>query len=132
MRCPTCQRPMLALFTTCVCDHCDGEPEGEFYRAWVVRPSQVVGILKTWVFRRSADARTWRDNRGDGVVLAVLSDRPYTWARGRGPLKGLELHERPCEIYEDHRYPVGPSRTFYAPLGTPDGDKVMLHRRRAS
>lgn len=132
MRCPTCQRPMLALFTTCVCEHCDGEPEGEFHRGWVVRPSQLVGVLKTWVFRYGHDARTWRDHRSDGIVLAVLSDRPFTWQRGRGPLKGLELAERPYEIYEDHRHPIGPSRGFYAPLGTPDGDKVVLRRRKAS
>src|SRR5688572_572693 len=98
MRCSHCQRPMLALFTTFVCDHCDGDPQGDFYRGWVIWPERPIGAVQTWVFRSREDARRWLKRRSDGIVCAVLADRPFTWTRSRGSLKDVELAERPFEI----------------------------------
>lgn len=130
MRCPFCQRPMLELFTSCVCEHCDGGPHGDFFRGWVVWPEQPSGIVQTWVFRNPDDARRWLKNRADGTVRAVLSREPFTWTRARGPLKDVVLAEKPFEIFPDHRYPPAAYRAFLAPGDIPDADRVRLARRR--
>lgn len=128
MRCPCCQRPMLALFTTFVCEHCDGAPHGEFYRGWVIWPARPHGLVETWVFHSRDDARRWIKRRVDGTIRAVLSDRPFTWTRSRGTLKDVELADRPFEIFPDHRHPPGLHRAFLAPPDAPDGEQVRLSR----
>jgi len=129
MRCPHCHRPMLALFTSCICDHCEGAPEGEFFKGWIVWPERVAETIQTWVFRREIDARKWLENRTDGTVRAVLSPEPYAWTKSRGAMKDLILAERPFEIFPDHRHPPGKHRAFLAPGDLPDGDRVHLSRR---
>jgi len=121
---------MLELFTSCVCEHCDGEAHGDFFRGWVVWPEQPVGLVQTWVFRTSEDARRWLRDRDDGEVRAVLSREPFTWARSRGALKDVVLAERPFEIFRDHRHPPGKYRAFLAPADIPDADRIRLRRRR--
>ena len=128
MRCPHCQRPMLALFTSCVCEPCDGYPEGDFFRGWVVWPERPFGLVQTWVFRREQDARKWLESRTDGVVRAVLSREPFAWTRSRGAMKDLVLAEKPFEIFPDHRHPPGKYRAFLAPMDIPDADRVRLKR----
>lgn len=130
MRCEYCQRPMLQLFTSCVCEHCDAEPHGDFFRGWVVWPEHPVGLVQTWVFRTTDDAQRWLTNRADGDVRAVLSREPFTWTRSRGPLKDVVLAERPFEIYPDHRHPPGKNRAFLAPADVPDADRIRLRSRR--
>jgi hypothetical protein len=120
---------MLALFTSCICEHCDSDPQGDFFRGWVVYPEQPSGLVQTWVFRTREDACRWQRSRPDGTVRAVLSRDPYAWTRSRGALKDLVLAERPFEIFADHRHPPGPNRAFLAPAGAPDADRVRLARR---
>lgn len=134
MQCPHCERAMLQLFTSCVCEHCDGEPEGDFFRGWVVWPARPFGRVQTWVFRSPEDARKWQKGRTDGTVQPVLSEVPFAWTRAKGPLKDIVLAERPFEIFPDHRFPPGHNRAFLAPEYAPDADRVRLTRpaRRAS
>jgi hypothetical protein len=128
MRCPHCHRPMLALFTSYVCEFCDDGPQGDFFRGWVVWPEEPLGVVQTWVFRSADDARRWLKSRADGSVRAVLSREPFNWTRARGALKDVVLAERPFEIYPDHRYPPGAHRAFLAPSDAPDADRVRLRR----
>ena len=128
MRCPTCQQPMLAQFTTVVCDHCDGMPEGDFFRGWVVWPAEAQARVQTWVFRTEADARRWLKRRTGGSVRAVLSPQPFAWTRSKGGLKDVVVADHPFEIYPDHRHPPGDRRAFLAPPSTPDADRVRLKR----
>jgi hypothetical protein len=123
---------MLALFTTCVCEHCDGAAEGDFFRGWVVWPERPErgGTIQTWVFRTREDARKWLRSRADGVVRPVLSREPFAWTRSRGAMKDIVLAERPFEIFPDHRHPPGTHRAFLAPEGAPDADRVRLRRTR--
>jgi len=127
MICPICERPMLALFTSWVCDHCDGPPEGDFYRGWAVWPDDQQDVATTLVFRTPEHARRWKDGR-EGTVRPVLAESPYVWRRSSGTMKGLELAEKPFEIYPDHRHPPGPHRAFIAPIDLPDADLVHLER----
>ena len=131
MRCPICERPMLMLFTSCVCEHCDGDVQGDFFRGYIVWPDRTGGPVQTWVFRREQDARKFLETRSDGTVRPVLSQHPFSWTRSRGAMKDLVLADRPFEIFPDHRHPPAPQRAFLAPPHTPDGDRVHLVRPRA-
>jgi hypothetical protein len=122
---------MLQLFTSCVCEHCDTEPQGDFFRGWVVWPEHPVGTVQTWVFRTLEDAQKWMRSRNGGDVRAVLSPEPYTWTRSRGSLKDVILAERPFEVFPDHRFPPGQHRAFLAPPDIPDADRIRLRSRRA-
>ena len=121
---------MLALFTSCICEHCDGGPEGEFFRGWVVWPRDPQEVVQTWVFRTRDDARRWLHNRTDGEVRSVLSREPFAWTRSKGQMKDIVLAERPFEIHRDHRHPPGAHTAFLAPDGAPEGDRVRLGRLR--
>jgi hypothetical protein len=130
MRCTHCDRPMLALFTSYVCEYCEGGPHGDFFRGWVVYPDHPSGPVQTWVFRSRDDAARWRNNRSDGQIRAVLSREPYAWTKARGTLKDAVLAEKPFEIYTDHRHPPGKHRAFLAPEDAPDADRIRLRRSR--
>jgi hypothetical protein len=119
---------MLALFTSCVCEHCESGPDGDFFRGWVVWPERTFGAVQTWIFRTREDARRWLRKRTDGEVRAVLSREPFAWTRSRGPAKDVVLAERPFEVFPDHRHPPGAHRAFLAPDDTPDADRVRLRR----
>jgi hypothetical protein len=72
MQCKTCKRPMLALFTSYVCDYCDGHRPAGTFRGYVVihrpLPSQ------EYVFKTQADAERWRRlNRHEGAVVRPCS-----------------------------------------------------------
>jgi hypothetical protein len=121
---------MLQLFTSCVCEHCDGTPVGDFFRGWVVWPERPDGVVQTWVFRTREDARKWLKSRSDGIVRAVLSCEPFSWTRSRGSMKDVVLAERPFEVFPDHRHPPGTNRAFLAPAGIPDADRIRLGRAR--
>jgi len=120
---------MLALFTSCVCEHCDGGPEGDYFRGWVVWPEQAPPVVQTWVFRTRDDARKWLHARTDGEIRAVLSREAFAWTRSRGQMKDVVLAERPFEVYPDHRHPPGSHKAFLAPADAPDADRVRLRRR---
>ena len=128
MRCPHCERPMLALFTSCVCEHCDGAPQGDFFRGWAVWPADRTGVVQGWVFRTRDDAAKWLESHHDGVIRAVLAPEPFAWTKSRGALKDIVLAERPYELFPDHRHPPGVHRAFVAPAGIPDADRIRLRR----
>jgi hypothetical protein len=121
---------MLALFTSCVCEHCEGAPDGDFFRGWVVWPEMPCEPVQTFVFRTRLDAERWLAGRPDGTVRAVLATYAFAWTRSRGQMKDLMMAARPYEIFADHRHPPAPHRAFLAPDGTLDGDGERVHLRR--
>jgi hypothetical protein len=122
---------MLALFTSYVCDWCDGTPQGRFHRGWVAWDEITDGPVTTLVFRSHDDASRWGLGRERTLeVREVLSAWPFAWTQSRGSMRDLELADRPISVYRDHRYPDGPNRAFLAPAGLPDGSTVELARSR--
>lgn len=118
MRCPICQREMLALFTSLVCERCDGPPSGRFYVGFVVwRRGQERGPRQDYLFRTSGDAERWRqlNDLQQAEVRPVLTEVEPAWHLSRGSVRDLELANQLFEIYPDHRFPPAPHRGFLAP-----------------
>ena len=114
MQCKTCKRPMLALFTSYVCDYCDGHRPAGTFRGYVVihrpLPSQ------EYVFKTQADAERWRRlNRHEGaVVRPVLAEQEFRWQPSRGSVHGVILADRLFEIFPDPRFERRPYRAYVA------------------
>ncbi len=112
MLCNTCKRPMTALFTSYVCDYCDGKKSAGTFRGWVVvhrpLPSQ------EYVFKTFDDAEKWRRlNHHDAAsVRAVLSENEFRWQASRGHVRGVVLADRLFEIFPDQRFERRPYRAY--------------------
>lgn len=132
MRCARCQRSMLALFYTAVCETCDVPPQGQFYAGFVVwDPTSSRGDRPTpaYVWRTAHDAVMWRSLREteDLTVRVVLSAHPIPWRESGGRASGLTCAEALFEIYPDHRFPPGRFRAFLAEPGFhPYAERVTL------
>lgn len=115
MLCKTCKRPMTALFTSYVCDYCDGLREAGRHRGFVVvhrpLPSQ------EYVFRTKEDAERWKSlNRQEGAkVKVVLSEDEFRWQASRGSVQGVMLADRLFEIFPDQRFEKKPYRAYVSP-----------------
>ena len=117
MRCPACKRPMTALFTSFVCDWCDGLKKlAPVARGWVVWRSAGDDERECYVFPTPQMAEYYRTvTRVEGEVRQVLSEQPIRWSDGKGNIKNLRLAERLYTVYPDHRFEPGPYRAFLAP-----------------
>lgn len=120
MRCSRCDRPMLALFTSYVCDWCDGPPRGTFHKGWVAWDPTAPPPTTTLVFPDPASARRWMSDRSPALeVRQVLSEAPFRWVPSRGTMRGIELADRAYQVFPDHRFPAQPGAVFLAPAPTP-------------
>ena len=119
MRCPRCQRPMLLLFYSAVCDACESPPRGTYYRAYVVwRETRGLEAPLDYVWRTPHDAVMWRSLQNledEAEVRCVLSEHPIPWRVASGLAAGLVSADRLFEIFVDHRFPPAPYRAFLAP-----------------
>jgi len=118
MRCPACSRKMTALFTSYVCDWCDGHKKPiPVARGWVIwRRGQTAEERECYVFPTPQMAEYYRAvTNVEGDVRQVLSEMPIRWSDGKGNIKNLRLAERLYTIYPDHRFEPGPFRAFLAP-----------------
>jgi hypothetical protein len=108
---------MLALFTSFVCDHCDGLTQEEYSRGFIVFiGDEMFDGRPVYVFRTRTDAALWRSANGlqHCPIEEVLSENELVWRETTGSLQGITLAERPFEIFPDHRFPPGPYRAFLA------------------
>ncbi len=118
MLCATCGRPARPLFTSCVCDYCDGLVDVGHHVGFVVyRGSSDLSGRPVYVFRTRTDAARWRaaNDLRDCPILEVRSELPIRWKRAGGVIAGAEIAERPFELFLDHRFPPAPYRAFLAP-----------------
>ncbi len=110
MLCLTCQRPMQPLFTSYVCDFCDGLVEDPAaYRGWVVL-DELPGPegKRAFVFPTVEMAERYRAQGSrvkTGRVYEVFSADPLSWTHGRGTIKDLQLAEGVHTVFPDHRHP---------------------------
>lgn len=116
MRCTHCGRPMLALFTSYVCDWCERPPMAKLHGGWVAWDPSAPLPTTTLVFSRPEHAEKWsRDRDGNHQVRRVLSEEPFQWVPSRGSMRDLELADKPYQVFRDHRYPPQPCAAFLAP-----------------
>jgi hypothetical protein len=131
MRCTDCERPLLALFYTMVCESCTAAPAGRFHVGYAVfeeAPADAVQL--TYVWRTRYDAVRWRTIRGDEArpIHVVLSEYPFEWRDASGSAAGLTVGSQLCEIYPDHRFPPAENRAFVAPESVdPRTERIVLH-----
>jgi len=121
MRCPHCDRPMLALFFSTICEWCDGPPKGNFFRGYVVwRDPELGDAISAYVFRTAHDALVWRTISGNEEceIRTVLSEDPFAWRVASGKAAGLICAQELFDVFESHRYRRAPNRAFLAPPGT--------------
>lgn len=117
MRCPTCTREMLALFTSFVCDHCDGLGDSELHSGFIVfTGEELFDGRPVYVFRTRTDAALWRsaNDLQHCPIEEVLAEHEFAWRATTGTLKGIELADRPYELFPDHRFAPAPNRAFLA------------------
>lgn len=121
---------MLPLFTSCICERCDGPPRGRFYVGFVVwrGGDDGDGPRQDYVFRTGSDARRWRDvNKLTGCeIRPVLVEHEPGWHLSRGTIKGLELADRLFEVYPNHRFPPAHNRAFLAPESVDPRDQGYI------
>lgn len=120
MRCTDCHRRLRPLFTSLVCDYCDGLIEVEYHRGYIVlRTDEELGARPVYVFRTRSDAARWRaaNDLRRFRLHEVLSEKPFRWRKSQGAVPDLDLAERQFEIFADHRFEPGPYRAFLAPGG---------------
>ncbi len=118
MNCPNCQRPMIALFTSYACDHCEGRSRPAYARGYVVlHEGAHMPAGPVYLFRTRTDAARWRVARKcrHVPIREVLTEAPVQWRTTSGTLQDVELADRPFEIFADHRYPPAPNHAFLAP-----------------
>lgn len=114
MLCPTCNRPMRALFTSYACDYCDGLAEVDYHAGFVVHRGSVDFTGRPmYVFRTRTDAAVWRaaNNLQSFPIREVLSEYAFHWRRSAGPID-VELADGVYELYPDHRFAPAPNRVF--------------------
>lgn len=119
MQCPTCKRSMTLLFTSAVCDWCDGLKKPEVVdRGWVVVP-YLVGPegMELYVFPSPEMAMYFqRAQKLGGQVRKVLSEQRIRWRDGTGTLPNLRVADRRYTVYPDFKFEPGPYRAYLAPI----------------
>jgi len=109
---------MRPLFTSVVCDYCDGLARpAEYFSGFVVwQPERSREGRAAYVFRSRTEAELWRSDRSleEFRIREVLCEFPLAWRVSTGTLEGVEVADRLFEIYEDKRFEPAPNRAFLA------------------
>lgn len=109
---------MTALFTSFVCDWCDGIKKpiavDRGYVIWLRDGEAGPRDLYVFPTRDMADYYK-RVSNTDGDLREVLSETPIRWWTGEGSLRHLQRSECLYTIYPDYRFEPGPFRAFLAP-----------------
>jgi len=118
MRCPVCDRPMMFLLVSAVCDWCESPPKGNFFRGYVVWHEPKLGdAVSEYVFRTAHDAIVWRSISGNDAreIRTVLTEAPIPWRVASGRASGLICADQLFDVFRSHRFRKAPYRAFLAP-----------------
>lgn len=113
MKCPVCDYPMTALFTSYACDRCDGLVAGSSkFEGWVVWDvKETADTCLKYVFKYVDHAERWRDlnQMYDCDICLVVSDHPFGWYEGTGIIKGVTIADRLVKVAASAKsYKPGP------------------------
>jgi hypothetical protein len=110
---------MTPLFTSVVCDYCDGHRPVAFpYRGFVVwRGAPDPNGRDVYVFPTRRDAELYRlaAKLHDHVIREAWSEQPFIWGPGRGSIKGLTIANHVYTVFPDHRFTPGRYRACLSP-----------------
>jgi hypothetical protein len=109
--CPRCERGLVALFTSLVCDWCEGARPRGLERAFVVwdQPRYARGG-EFYVFPSRTEAAVWRSHLGTKLapIVAVEVYQPIEWRETTGFGPKISLAKWRYVLHPDHRYPASP------------------------
>jgi hypothetical protein len=118
MLCPRCMRPMTTLFTSSVCDWCDGLKKPTIVaRGWVLlngpldsrgRELDVFPSLEMVDYYRFATGL-------EGEIREIASETPIQWSDAGGLVPHLCVAERRFRVFPDFKFEPGPYKAFLAP-----------------
>ena len=120
--CPTCTREMLPLFTSCVCEHCDGDLKADWFQGFIVYQPHRIGTCDPFlIFPTPMDAVLWRSakNLHPCEIRKVYCEHPIAWRESIAHPKTIRTSKQVYAIYADHRFPPGRGRAFLAPRENP-------------
>lgn len=118
MQCPDCKRKMTALFTSYVCDYCDGLAPIHWLRGFVVFRGDDDFARPIYVFPTQTDAAVYRSKNGwqQHPIREVRFEHAAPWRPASGVLTGVTIATRPFTLHRDHRYEPLPFHCGLVPL----------------
>jgi hypothetical protein len=107
---------MRPLFTSVVCDYCDGLVDDSGWDTGFVVWRGRAPPTDEYVFATRADAARWKAATGmrDEPILPVRAPLKFRWRQSTGTVKGVTLADSLVTIYPDPRFPPGPNRACLA------------------
>jgi hypothetical protein len=113
---------MTVLFTSSVCDWCDGlKHPSVVARGWVLLSGDLEPDGRELdVFPTLEMAEYYRFTTGlDGSLREIASETPIQWSDADAFVPHLCVAERRFRVYPDFRFEPGPDRAFLAPTEGP-------------
>lgn len=109
---------MTALFTSYVCDYCDGLAAIEWQRGYVVFRGADDFDRPIYVFPSQTDAAIYRSSSGwqQFQIREVRFEHPVAWKKASGTLTGVTIAARPFTLHRDHRFEPLPYHCGLTPL----------------
>ena len=118
MLCPDCKRTMTALFTSYVCDYCDGLVPIAWLRGFVVFRGDDDFARPIYVFPSQTDAAIYRSKNGwqQYPIREVRFEHAVPWKKAKGSLTGVTIASMPFTLHRDHRFAPLPYHCALTPL----------------
>jgi hypothetical protein len=109
---------MIALFTSYVCDYCDGVAQIEWQRGFVVFRGDEDFARPVYVFQSLLDAAVYRSKSGlqQYPLREVKFEFPVPWKEAASAMSGVTLAARPFTLHRDHRFEPLPYHCALVPL----------------
>lgn len=111
---------MTALFTSYVCDYCDGLAPVNWLRGFVVFRGDDDFDRSVYVFPSQTDAAIYRSKNSwqELPIREVRFEPPVQWKKASGALSGVTIAARPFTLHRDHRFEPLPYHCGMAPLAS--------------
>jgi hypothetical protein len=97
---------MTALFTSYVCDYCDGLAQIHWHRGFVVFRGDDDFQRPIYVFPTQTDAAVYCSKNGwqQHPIREVRFEHAVPWKPATSTLTGITLAARPFTLHRDHRF----------------------------
>ena len=109
---------MTALFTSCVCDYCDGLAPIAWLRGYIVFRGDEDFDRPIYVFPSQTHAGIYRSRSGwqRHPIREVRFEQSVPWKQAASALAGITLAARPFTLHRDHRFEPLPYHCGLAPM----------------
>lgn len=116
MRCPDCKRAMTALFTSYVCDYCDGLVQPTWHSGFIVFRGDEDFDRPVYVFPTRTEAAIYRQLKGwqSCPIREIHFEHPVRWKQASGALQGVNIAAQPFVLHRDHRFEPAPYAGYLA------------------